>query len=373
MVFYVVKGAPDSCGPGCDSWIQADGTIEFGTSGRLLLFLNHLHDRNLPIYFTSPGGSIDQAINIGNLLHFKLAVVGVGRTIVKECGAEPQDSDACRLYKQTGFELHGELVTDGAVCASACVYALAGAVVHEIAPDAVVGVHAVKVVPRPHVSSMRAAFDDWRGHIRSDRMLAAYLTRMSIDTGLLNLAMSVSSEDLHVLTRDEIARFGLDAREFVETPWRFDSDGSNALRKVAVIRRPGEPSFRSLQWRVTCSDADSFTLDFQRPKPANAGSVSVAIAQNGASAVGFDGPTEEADGVERWSIRLNRSRLDALVDHPEVEIIEASADEGGRTVPQAVKLSNEGWAGALGALAATCASPKNSSVVATPSGEAAVK
>ena len=28
---------------------------------------------------------------------------------------------------------------------------------------------------------------------------------------------------MHVLTRDEIVRFGIDRRDFVETPWMFES------------------------------------------------------------------------------------------------------------------------------------------------------
>ena len=49
MTFYVVKGAPDSCGRGCDSWIEADGKIESDTAARLKKFLERVRDRNLPI------------------------------------------------------------------------------------------------------------------------------------------------------------------------------------------------------------------------------------------------------------------------------------------------------------------------------------
>ncbi len=48
-----------------------------------------------------------------------------------------------------------------------------------------------------------------RGHVRADRMIAAYLAKMGIDAGLLGLTKTVKFEDIHVLTRDEIARFGL--------------------------------------------------------------------------------------------------------------------------------------------------------------------
>ena len=66
-----------------------------------------------------------------------------------------------------------------------------------------------------------------RGHQRADRMASAYLAKVGIDAGLLGLTKTIKFEDIHVLTRDEIARFGLDRRELVETPWKFESDKLN--------------------------------------------------------------------------------------------------------------------------------------------------
>src|SRR5579864_7955897 len=120
MTFYVVKGALDACGRGCDSWIAAEGQIVSGTAARLKAFLDRHRDRNLPIYFASPGGNLDQAIVMGNMLHARPATARVGRTLVRECGFEAQDSDVCMKLKQSGRELHGDLFTGGAICASAC-------------------------------------------------------------------------------------------------------------------------------------------------------------------------------------------------------------------------------------------------------------
>jgi hypothetical protein len=145
MTFYVVKGAPDACGRGCDSWIEAEGQIESATGARFKAFLDRLRDRNLPIYFASPGGNLDQAIMMGNMLHARPTIARVGRTLVRECGFEAQDSDVCVKLKQSGRELHGDLFTRGAICASACPYVFAGAAVHEIAPDAILGVHSPKI------------------------------------------------------------------------------------------------------------------------------------------------------------------------------------------------------------------------------------
>jgi hypothetical protein len=380
MTFYVVKGAPDSCGRGCDSWIEAEGQIESGTGARFKAFLDRLRDRNLPIYFASPGGNLDQAITMGNMLHAKSTIARVGRTLVQECGFEAQDSDVCVKLKQSGRELHGDLFTRGAICASACPYVFAGAAVHEIAPDAVLGVHSPKIFFVFHggqaVDPSVVAAASKRGHERADRMVAAYLAKMGIDAGLLGLTKTVKFEDIHVLTREEIARFGLDRREMVETPWKFENEGLRILHKIAVVKATGEASFRLMQWRVACFDTDRFALDFQRPIPV-AGLATVSIAHSGASPVYFNGPAKGAS-VEQWGMRLIRSRLDALVDHPQIEIIETSVAADGRLVPRTTKFSNEGWAGAIEALVAGCPLSKGALTVqmssqTSKSNEAAAK
>jgi hypothetical protein len=380
MTFYVVKGATDACGRGCDSWIEAEGKIEAGTAARFKAFLDRLKDRNLPIYFASPGGNLDQAILMGNMLHARLPIARIGRTLVRECGFEAQDSDACVKLKQSGQELHGDLFTRAAICASACPYVFVGAPVHEVAPDAVLGVHSPKIVfnfhgaPQPDAAVIAAA--DLRGHERADNMVAAYLTKMKIDAGLLGVAKTTRFEDIHILTREEIARFGLDRRELVETPWRFESNGLNMMHKVAAVRAPGETSFRLLQWRVACFDTSRFAMDFQRPAPAtNASYSTVAIAASDAKSVYFSYPPAKGTGVEQWGLRMPRPALQSLLDRPEVDFTETSLAGDGQRTPHTTKLSNEGWAGALETLLATCPPAKAPAAAAQAArvGEGAAK
>ena len=373
MTFYVVKGAPGACGRDCDTWIEAEGKVESDTAARLKTFLDRFRDRKLPIYFASPGGNLDQAISMGNLLHGRPTVARVGRTMVRECGFEAQDSDVCVKLKQSGRELHGDLFTGGAICASACPYALMGATVHEVAPDAILAIHSPKVVlnfhgGRPEAFVIAAANE--RGRERADRVASVYLAKMKIDAGLLALTRTVKFEDIHVLTRDEIARFGLDRRELVETAWRFESNTLSSMRKIAVVKGPDETSFRLLQWRVTCFNTDRFALDFQRPVRAGA---LVAITHGGASPVYFNGPSIVGSGsnFEQWDMRLIRSRLDSLVGQPQIEITETAVASDGRMVPQTTKLSNEGWTRALENLLATC--PPGREAAAIRSSEAATK
>lgn len=372
MTFYVVKGAPDSCGRGCDSWVEAEGKIEIDTPARFKAILDRLRDRNLPIYFASLGGNLERAMTMGNMLHARSIVAGVGRTVVQECGAEAQDSEACIKLKNSGSELHGELLTN-AVCASACPYFFVGAAVHEVAPDAVLAIHSPKVMPNPRRPDVVITAEaDQRGHERVDGMAAVYLAKMGIDAELLSLTKTVKFEDIHVLTRDEIARFGIDRRELVETRWRFERNGLKVLHKIAVVRRAGEPSFRLLQWRVSCFDAGRLALDFLRPVSGSPNLSSVAMAGDDAIPVYFNQPVT-ASGREQWGLRLPKPDLQSLMDQPHIELTETSPAADGRRVAQTIKLSNDGWADALAPFLATCAPSKGAASQAPGPGEAAAK
>jgi hypothetical protein len=362
MMVYVVKGPPDACGRGCDSWIEAEGQIDGSTNARLKTTLDRVRDRNLPIYFNSPGGNLDQAVVMGNLLHAKPTTARVGRTLVRECGFEAQDSDVCIKLKQSGRELHGDLFTRGVFCLSACPFVWAGAATHDVAPDAVLGVHSPRVVLSFHggqpTREMVAAADE-RGHERADRMVAAYLARVGVDAGLLTLSKSVKFADMHVLTREEIVRLGLDRREFVETPWRLENNGRSMMHKMAVARGPGETSFRTLQWWVICFDANRFALEFQRPVTASSTFTSISVVGSDAKPVYFGYPPVKASGLELWGLRVERPNLRSLMDREQVNFTEMSTAADGRPQSRTIKLSNAGWGAALDALLATCSPAKD--------------
>ncbi len=176
MVFYAVKGAPDACGRGCDSWIAVEGQVDGAAALRFKKFLQQFGNRDLPIYLASPGGNLDQALAMGAMLRERRATARVGRTVVNDCCFEAQDSLACLKLKRAGRELRGDLVTRGANCNSACPYLLLGATRREVAPDALLAVHSAKVVVhfRGGVppAEVRAAATE-RGRERADRMLSA--------------------------------------------------------------------------------------------------------------------------------------------------------------------------------------------------------
>jgi len=363
VVFYVARGAPDSCGRGCDTWIAIEGQIDGAAAARFRKFLQPLRNRNLPIYVTSPGGNLEQALAMGTFLHEKPAVVRVARTVVRECGFEAQDRDVCLKLKRSGRELTGDLWTRNAICNSACPYFLLGATTREIAPDTSLGVHSAKVitqflgvVPTPE---MRAAATE-RGRARSDGLLASYFARMGGDTGLLKLVSTVKFEEVHVLTREEIIRFGLDRREQVETPWQFENGARSIAGKIATQKVEGDTAYRLLQWRLICLSTEQFELDVQRPI-AKSAFPTVAIGSAAVTPLYFTPIPIKTPGSEFWGARITRAAVDKLAGQPQFEFIEASQTGDGRHAVNTV-LSTEGLSRAVDTLLPTCPPPKTVSV-----------
>jgi hypothetical protein len=361
MQFYVVKGAHDACGRGCDAWIAIEGKIDSSAASRFRKFFARVHGRNLPLYLYSPGGNVEQALAMGGMLREKAVVARVGRTVVIECGFEAQDGDACLKLKQSGRELHGDISTRGAFCGSACPYLILGAATREVAADAALAVHSAKVTVSfrgpgvPPAEVVAAA--NVRAHERSDRMIAAYLTRMGAGTALLDLVRTVKFEEMHVLTREEIVRFGIDRREFVETPWTFEPGMRSMVHKLALQRREGEKAFRTIQWRVICLDSNDFELDFQRPKIASAAPSSVSVSGGGPPLFLFQGRARTFD-LELWGARMAKASVLSLSDSSESDFTETVPTADGHKNLMTQKLSNEGFANGVNRLLATCPAPK---------------
>lgn len=364
MVFYVVKGAPDACGRGCDSWIAVEGQVDGTAAFRFRKFLQGIGNRDLPIYLSSPGGNLDQALAMGAMLRERHATARVGRTVVSDCGFEAQDSIPCLRLKQSGRVLRGDIFTRNANCNSACPYLLLGATNREVAPDALLAVHTAKVVVHfrgdvPPPAEVRAAANQ-RGRERADRMLSAYIVKMGGDIGLFELARSIRFESQHVLTREEISRFGIDRRDIAETPWKFENSVRSMVSKAAAVREEGGRSWRLSQWRIICSSNEQFELNFQRPALASSATLpTVAISGVGPTPQHFNSPPAKVQGFEIWALRVTTASVQGLAAAPQFEFTESVQAADGKRVARAARFSTEGLASALTTLAATCPPPKN--------------
>ncbi len=269
ITFYVARGEAGACGPGCSEWIAADGPIDNQATPRLRRLLLRLGATRLPIFFHSNGGSQTQALAIGRLLRKRGMVAGVGRTVPAGCGKLSYGE--CERLKRSGVVLEAELRSI-ATCASACVYALIGGVTRRVPPGARVIVHSSRLIQRRadgSVVTLRAT-DSPRNrklHAQLNDLLRAYIAEMGIGPGLYGAIMKTPNEMVYRLTRDEIARFGIDTRTFQESPWmRVDIADKEFYVGKFVTKSAGiqHNAFRTSVIQLSCGAPRGVKLTYAR-------------------------------------------------------------------------------------------------------------
>ena len=185
------------CNGPCPQVIVAQGEIAEETPDAFLGFIRQsaasgeLHSI---VLLDSPGGKVNAAMEFGRVLRRLGAAVIVARPA----------SDT----ETTGDLLAGR-------CYSACVYALMGGRKRVIPPLSSVGVHRMfnyVLTPDPAGGEpvRRRNYDD--GAMRT--RLLRYSHKMGVSNDLINHAERTSPDRLHVLSREEIARWRLGSGKF---------------------------------------------------------------------------------------------------------------------------------------------------------------
>lgn len=316
LTIYLAKGAPGACGLGCDRWIAIEGEIDANAASRVRRFLAGVKDTQRPIYLHSPGGNVEQSYAIGRLLRSRKAVARVGQTTVSACAAGTQVDAACLKAKNAGGEIEAELTTYHAMCNSACSYLFLGATSREVAPDAALGVHNSRLIFAIHGHPPAALLAEFRQRrtASADRERTAYIAAMGISRALDDLIHTVKFEDLHVLTRAELDRFGIDTRPVAETMWRLNKATRPYINKFATLKNDNGPSFRTMEWRLYCDSKNRVPLIFAAEiDEAAIGKRAIMMAADAA-------PNEEAGGFavrsgkyEMWSGSLDFGTFRAIM------------------------------------------------------------
>jgi hypothetical protein len=269
-MFFLAKGEPGACGPGCSEWIAAEGTFDRAAAMRFRTFLHGLGKRKLPIFFHSPGGVGTSGTEIGRMLRARRMTAGVGRTIPSSCDAKLEREAACDALKRSGRQLIAELRTYNAGCNSACGFALLGAVDRQVAPDTVLGIHSPRLggvwvngflLPSPKPQ------DDKPTPVQQRAVKARYvnyLAEMGIARTYLDAVYAIPHDKAHQLTRNEIIRFGIDKRTFVESPWQIRDAQIRSVMKTATQVEAGTDVARSLRIDLTCAPAGPLAVLLSR-------------------------------------------------------------------------------------------------------------
>lgn len=235
MVFYLAHGEADACGPGCSEWIAAEGKIDADAASRLRHLLAQLKGKRPPIFFHSPGGSVNGSMDLGRLIRAQKLTVSVAHTVALGCDRDQSSAQTCTAQIRAGQPVEAQIDPTIAMCNSGCVYVVGGGAVRLIPPWVTLGIHdigfdpALGPVPR---NADVAVMAKWSADMR----LAGYLRDMGIDHSLLGEAIAIPHETMGRLQRTELVRLGFDRRDFGETVWQFIDKSTPTMRKAFFIR-----------------------------------------------------------------------------------------------------------------------------------------
>lgn len=272
MIFFVAKGAPNACGPGCDNWIAAEGTFDPDVHERLSEFLKVPSHRSLPIFFHSPGGELQPSIATGNVLRERRMTAGIAQTVPEGCRTQARADAACRKLMASGRVLKARLEAARGICASGCGYALIGASVRLIGEGAKFGVHASRLVPvRAFTQSRRASAAVARDAERqSYDLLKQYVALAGVDPALIDLAMKTPHNRVHWLTREELSRYGLVPGAYFETEWLRIPVADGKFTIVKSLTQPSQTNaheYRTTIIGIDCTVGDRPYVTLRRELP----------------------------------------------------------------------------------------------------------
>lgn len=365
LIFFVAKGEPNACGPGCNEWIAADGMFDAGAPRRLRALLVRLEGRKLPIFFHSPGGLTSSALEIGRLLRQRKMTAGVSRTVPAGCVAASEEK--CRELMQTGEALEAEL-RNFALCASGCVYALIGAQLRHVPPGARIGVHTGKIAGKDV---------DGRYRAMSNARTARYLQEMGIAGAFFDVVLKVPYEQMHFLSRDELAQFGIDRSAVRETRWtamdwpwagmEWPPQPFSVVKFVVEASGEQRKQYRAAAIRLSCAGPERVALRYFR-KMASTETVaapgSIELSAEGeklsfprAVSMSKIDPLETGWFEARY-ISAPFTFFEAAATRDSIEIVESDPTEATAS-PRILKLSTDGLSKALERLKKACDSRRS--------------
>jgi hypothetical protein len=219
----------------------------------------------------------------------------------------------------------------------------------------------LKLTFRGHPSAQQvAAFAD-RGIATADRERASYIAAMGISAELNDLIRTVKFESMHLLTRPELYRFGIDTRVLVQTAWNLESAARPYVRKAALARKEDGVSFRIMEWRLFCENKDRARLMFVREFDKNAAGKSSVIMM-----AGFEKPVDfgtfpaRSGSFEAWSGTIASGAMKTVLAANHLQMAEGVLMPDGKLNQETFEIDTSGLEPAWTKLLASCpTAPKN--------------
>ena len=203
MLIYSARGVAGSCGENCSEWIAAEGTVYWDGYKRMIAALDRHAGRTLAVILNVRGRSdLRAALGLGKILRERGIEVGVGQTLVDQCGTK--SAADCAALKRTGGPLNASQ-TPVEVCDIACVLVLAGGVRRTMPAATNVVVHGTQI---GHRLGLNVADEIREGvHGRNYEQTKLYLTQMGVNPELADIIdANYGTSRKTVLSRADLVR-----------------------------------------------------------------------------------------------------------------------------------------------------------------------
>lgn len=224
MSVVIVQSNLPNCAPLCPQWISAEGQITEKTPALFRKVLAKTGKQMLPVIVSSPGGDVEAALAIGEILRARHAEVVIGWTYFADCAPAAKD---CKLKKEAKGIYRGLAMGWNAYCMSACSFILASGEKRVLPTGGYLGVHQIsqrvsqekvyyrenykivngkkKVISRKVVSRKPyKSYTTTRLGKADNRKIANYLDKMGVNRKqVLALFEMASPSEIHLLSNDE--------------------------------------------------------------------------------------------------------------------------------------------------------------------------
>ncbi|MFB9264081.1 hypothetical protein ACFFWD_13010 [Bradyrhizobium erythrophlei] len=192
----------------------------------------------------------------------------------------------------------------------------------------------------------------------ADRDRAAFIAAMGINRELNDLIRTVKFESLHVLTRPELYRFGIDTRPLPETAWTLEKEARPYIRKIAMAKQNDGASFRMMEWRLFCENNDRARLMFVREfAESSAGKSTVVIRAGADRSVAFGRFPARVGKYEVWSDAVAPDIVKAMLAVQHLQVGENTPTLDGNAGVASFDIGTTGLEPAWTQLLASCPAP----------------
>lgn len=231
MRFLLVHGEMGQCRADntCPDWISAEGQIMADTPRKLQKILKQVGDRKLAIVVSSPGGDVKAAMEMARIIRKQKLSIAVGRTRSRVC---PYAEPICSAAFAKDGSITGQPFSYGAICFSACPLFFTGGVQRVSSPFALLGVHQITTTYSEVRVQYRTEYEmvDGRRRVISKKeigrkfvgkydttkldkaqraRLVAFLDKMGVDRGLVDLMLGTDPNGIHLISRMDALRLRL--------------------------------------------------------------------------------------------------------------------------------------------------------------------